>query len=113
MSLEQTIARLELNRLILNEHKCKKFIEIIKKQAKDVENELEERTKLLDEIRLVEQLNDFTQLNESYASTLESVADDVKNDVPTIRSIQNSFEMRENRSKEAIELICYLLNCIQ
>lgn len=114
MSLEATITKLELHRLVTYERKLRRVQELVDKQISDMSSQLLENKKLLSELGLIEQLEDLVELNESYTKTLELISDQRgQEDISIIRNIQKMAQDREDRSHEAFELVSNLLESVR
>jgi hypothetical protein len=114
MSLEIIITKLELHRLMTHERKLKRVQELIDKQISELSNQLLENRKLLNELRLIEQLEDLVEYSECYTRTLELVSGQrSQEDIAIIKNIQKMAQDREDRSHEAVELVCNLLDSVR
>lgn len=100
------MAKIQLYRCLIKEQELKKLTDIIKQRLKETEDELDSLDKINNELHLVQQLTEFVDYYENY-STIAKMSD---KDVVTMRNLRDSAQSRDDRCREALELVCQLLD---
>lgn len=102
LKTEESIARLELLRLVSIMRKVERSLEQVNRLSE--EKELSAKT-----LRLIGYLSAFVRLDQHYAETLEMIANNLDS-VPDLPAIREAMDNAEGRYKFVMELFGNLVN---